>query len=1187
MVLMRSTDGHQLKQPQQPNPLATKRQQQQQPEGKIRQQQSDNGNDLDGQDGPNRTRQLVRVYTASKEVVEEIAAATEHHLATDRLYPVKNHHHSHHKYRRRRPNHHHHHPLRPSMLIELRQLQYVREYHLPVRSQLLRVRCDVFEPAESIYYCFIYVVLHRGAVHFESLPYCVPTTLTASSTAAEDDDDEAVVKGGDNGDDQRVMKKSRRQKQRKIMMRRRGPALSGVNNRISGNGGNGRRPLYPFLIDPPSTPSENEQQQKQKQKQQQQHLITLGRADLIASDSSSSSSPTQKWYQMNDDHRQSGGQQQHYSLQTDNSISEHFNNNAERKASADEAGAAEDYDYDPLQQIRSLIPPPGPAAFGSARTRKDEEESEDREDQMNSLPPDNAVDYEETAELDHRSTKEKEDNNIRQFALKSSDSLPSSSSSGSSSSLQSDYHRQQQQQQSPIVVGQRIGGNNGNNNNSKGDKVATQRKRTKTKKTPALSVQRRSCYCSNSADLRPSSSSTSSTSILRLNLTTSETTVLHLVITSCPAASEEEEEDEDERKEIQSAIDNSSSAVADDDENLLDSSGENSAANYILGSSESGRHLKDAEVSTTTITSTAKTTDKDGQTKANNNKTKKDRRKGKGKKERKDRKNHHQPTEPLSTTSTTTTTTSTTSTTTTEASTSTSSSSSSTLPSSTTTTPTVCILSIENPLQYSFKLDSIEPSLDWPAGIFDGHSMQGGGLDLPGPEEQGGKAATGEGPLDFLDWLRRFPFLVVRSGQRAIDPQMNIENRSATHFLRSGGHLRFEALSSLNVTLRFRRSPQPTLAHTRDSQHTTLQHSQSSELEEDHKDSSSSLSSAFHSVRAAVDGAISYFAYHLAVNSAGDSGGQPTSVEDSAALAQLTAFHLTSMLLSLFILATLAIFAVIAYLQASKEEDTTSRRVQIRTPEEEFDMDSSPSHPQQSSGASEDQQMMQQLYGSSSQQASTSRGSKHHQSTKSPSFTLEQQSLEMDYYDYVAPLTIVEHHHHQQQQSSTYETLTNHQQQQQQTLEHTSTADSTTSSTCHHFRTLPIKVNSPNSSLSRNKQLSLVKQNNTTTNTTSSCCSLAAAASGNGGGTSLVRAGGGGGGGQSSAACSAAGAQSTSGYVINDHNSQQQQLQQQQPNSNSGSSTEAERMVATLARLSFTKPPVLLSTFRPSAGAGE
>ena len=1186
MVLMRSTDGHQLKQPQQPNPLATKRQQQQQqPEGKLRQQQSDNGNDLDGQDGPNRTRQLVRVYTASKEVVEEIAAATEHHLATDRLYPVKNHHHSHHKYRRRRPNHHHqnhhhhHHPLRPSMLIELRQLQYVREYHLPVRSQLLRVRCDVFEPAESIYYCFIYVVLHRGAVHFESLPYCVPTTLEASSTAAEDDDDEeAVVKGGDNGDDQSMMmkRKSRRQKQRKIMMRRRGPALSGVNNRISGNGGNGRRPLYPFLIDPPSTPSENEQQQKQKQKQQQQHLITLGRADLIANDSSSSSSPTQKWYQMNDDHRQSGGQQ-HYSLQTDNSISEHFNNNAERKASADEAGAIEndgDYDYDPLQQIRSLIPPPGPAAFGSARTRKDEEESED---QMNSLPPDNAVDYEETAELDHRSTKEKEDNNIRQFALKSSDSLPSSSSSGSSSSLQSDYHRQQQQQQSPIVVGQRIGGNNGNNNNSKGDKVATQRKRTKTKKTPALSVQRRSCYCSNSADLRPSSS-TSPTSILRLNLTTSETTVLHLVITSCPAASEEEEEDEDERKEIQN-IDNSSSAVADDDENLLDSSGENAAAaNYISGSSESGRHLKEAEVITTTTTSTAKTTADKEATKANNNKTKKDRRKGKGKKERKDRKNHHQPTEPLSTTSTTTTTTSTTSTTTTEASTS-----SSTLPSSATTTPTVCILSIENPLQYSFKLDSIEPSLDWPAGIFDGHSMQGGGLDLPGPEEQGGMA-TGEGQLDFLDWLRRFPFLVVRSGQRAIDPQMNIENRSATHFLRSGGHLRFEALSSLNVTLRFRRSPQPTLAHTRDSQHTTLQHRQSSELGEE--DSSSSWSSAFHSVRSAVNGAISYFAYHLAVNSAGDSGQPRTSDgEDSAALAQLTAFHLTSMLLSLFILATLAIFAVIAYLQASKEEEGT-RRVQIRTPqeEEEFDMDSSPRHhsQQQSSRASEDQQMMQQLYGSSSQQASISKSK--HQTIKSPSFTLEQQSLEMDYYDYVAPLTIVEHHHHHQQQNSTYETLTNHQQQQQQTLEHTSTADS--SSTCHHFRTLPIKVNSPSSSLSRNKQLSLVKQNNTTT--TSSCCSLAAAAaSGNGGGTSLVRAGGGGGG-QSSAACSAAGAQSTSGYVINDHNSQQQQQQQlQQPNSNSGSSTEAERMVATLARLSFTKPPVLLSTFRPSAGAGE
>ncbi|KAH9391381.1 hypothetical protein TYRP_006984 [Tyrophagus putrescentiae] len=983
----------------------------------------------------------------------------------------------HHKYRRRRPNHHHqnhhhhHHPLRPSMLIELRQLQYVREYHLPVRSQLLRVRCDVFEPAESIYYCFIYVVLHRGAVHFESLPYCVPTTLTASSTAAEDDDEDEAV--GDNGDDQ-------------------------------------------------------------------------------------------SWYQMNDDHRQSGGQQ-HYSLQTDNSISEHFNNNAERKASADEAGAIEndgDYDYDPLQQIRSLIPPPGPAAFGSARTRKDEEESEVREDQMNSLPPDNAVDYEETAELDHRSTKEKEDNNIRQFALKSSDSLPSSSSSGSSSSLQSDYHRQQQQQQSPIVVGQRIGGNNGNNNNSKGDKVATQRKRTKTKKTPALSVQRRSCYCSNSADLRPSSSSTSSTSILRLNLTTSETTVLHLVITSCPAASEEEEDNEEGEENVVEKGDNSSSAVADDDENLLDSSGENAAAaNYISGSSESGRHLKEAEVITTTTTSTAKTTADKEATKANNNKTKKDRRKGKGKKERKDRKNHHQPTEPLSTTSTTTTTTSTTSTTTTEASTSTSSSSSSTLPSSTTTTPTVCILSIENPLQYSFKLDSIEPSLDWPAGIFDGHSMQGGGLDLPGPEEQGGKAATGEGPLDFLDWLRRFPFLVVRSGQRAIDPQMNIENRSATHFLRSGGHLRFEALSSLNVTLRFRRSPQPTLAHTRDSQHTTLQHRQSSELEEN--EDQQLLAGHQPSTRFALP----WTAPSPTLPTTWRRGPQ---WEDSAALAQLTAFHLTSMLLSLFILATLAIFAVIAYLQASKEEEGT-RRVQIRTPqeEEEFDMDSSPRHhsQQQSSRASEDQQMMQQL-------------------TKSPSFTLEQQSLEMDYYDYVAPLTIVEHHHHQQQQSSTYETLTNHQQQQQQTLEHTSTADSTTSSTCHHFRTLPIKVNSPSSSLSRNKQLSLVKQNNTTT--TSSCCSLAAAAaSGNGGGTSLVR-GGGGGGGQSSAACSAAGAQSTSGYVINDHNSQQQQQQQlQQPNSNSGSSTEAERMVATLARLSFTKPPVLLSTFRPSAGAGE
>lgn len=75
------------------------------------------------------------------------------------------------------------------MLIELRKLNYVREQVVSTVANeqeyssppSVAIRCDLFEPKESTYYCFIHVIISpRGAILYESLPRCVPTMLNQS-----------------------------------------------------------------------------------------------------------------------------------------------------------------------------------------------------------------------------------------------------------------------------------------------------------------------------------------------------------------------------------------------------------------------------------------------------------------------------------------------------------------------------------------------------------------------------------------------------------------------------------------------------------------------------------------------------------------------------------------------------------------------------------------------------------------------------------------------------------------------------------------------------------------------------------------------------------------------------------------------------------------------------------------------
>lgn len=145
-------------------------------------------------------RHLIRVYWASKEVVHSIHRARVR-LESDPRYPHHSHHHYHHNHRRP----HHHSANRPSKLLELRQLNYVREYSLTEsHSELLRVKCDIFEPRESIFYCFVFVILRHSSVLAEYPPHCVPSlrhsaTFVQTAVLAESSHTEPNPGNGQSG----------------------------------------------------------------------------------------------------------------------------------------------------------------------------------------------------------------------------------------------------------------------------------------------------------------------------------------------------------------------------------------------------------------------------------------------------------------------------------------------------------------------------------------------------------------------------------------------------------------------------------------------------------------------------------------------------------------------------------------------------------------------------------------------------------------------------------------------------------------------------------------------------------------------------------------------------------------------------------------------------------------------------
>ncbi|XP_075675559.1 uncharacterized protein LOC142644841 isoform X2 [Dermatophagoides pteronyssinus] len=114
------------------------------------------------------------------------------------------------------------------------------------------------------------------------------------------------------------------------------------------------------------------------------------------------------------------------------------------------------------------------------------------------------------------------------------------------------------------------------------------------------------------------------------------------------------------------------------------------------------------------------------------------------------------------------------------------------------TTAAVCIISIDKPEKYLFKLLNIEPSMDWlvenprlatyfTETIFNDNNDNNNSSNLD---------------VSSIDYSH---FLVVRNGRLSIDPQINIiENHSQIHYLQSN-YLRLEALSSMNLTIKFQK----------------------------------------------------------------------------------------------------------------------------------------------------------------------------------------------------------------------------------------------------------------------------------------------------------------------------------------------------------------------------------------------
>ncbi|KAJ6222984.1 hypothetical protein RDWZM_001529 [Blomia tropicalis] len=462
------------------------------------------------------------------------------------------------------------------------------------------------------------------------------------------------------------------------------------------------------------------------------------------------------------------------------------------------------------------------------------------------------------------------------------------------------------------------------------NRIGSSSTRRRTKK---VLIQTRSCYCAMERE-SDSNVSNSETNVVHVNLTASETIVLHLIITSCPTT---DTDDGDEPLQMSDHVDSlelsrTNYAIEEHHEEILAT-----PSNLTLNRSN-GESNVNTRLDTNTVT--IKSKNNHGKTNHhhhNNNKRRKGNKKGKALANKTKSMEAVDVNTFINLTSSSTTTTTTT-----------------TMKSMTIdNSPTVCILWVDNPTDYNFKLDKIEPSMEWPLS------------------EKHHDSIDFTSTIDLIDYLHKFPFLVVRNGQMSIDPRMNIENRTQTHYLRSS-HLRFEALSSINVTLRFKRSTSTSSIHS----HPSL----TKHLPVNNSDHWTIALNTFHTV---FNRSITFIANKL-INYESSSTESP--------LSHWSPFHITSMLLSLFIIVTLIIYAVIAVyghkMVHHHHHQQQERIVQIRTPPPD-----------------DDSSMVCHQIGEQSNAVVESSQIGRHESLTS--FNVEQQSLEIDYYDYAVPLMMV------------------------------------------------------------------------------------------------------------------------------------------------------------------------------------
>ncbi|UXI20314.1 multidrug resistance-associated protein 4 [Sarcoptes scabiei] len=124
--------------------------------------------------------------------------------------------------------------------------------------------------------------------------------------------------------------------------------------------------------------------------------------------------------------------------------------------------------------------------------------------------------------------------------------------------------------------------------------------------------------------------------------------------------------------------------------------------------------------------------------------------------------------------------------------------------------PTVCIVSIANAEQYLFEIENIEPTINWLS-------------ENPSLAKQYHYNSEME-INDPIDSFHKFPFLIIRNGRSSIDPQLNIDstvqdtsdiggenhysdnlNGSSKSFVLQNKFLRFEAFTSMNLTIKLTR----------------------------------------------------------------------------------------------------------------------------------------------------------------------------------------------------------------------------------------------------------------------------------------------------------------------------------------------------------------------------------------------